>query len=127
MGKVIYGKPIAESTLERLGRVSERLNSHPKLATILIGKNPASEIYIHIKEKRFLANKKYKLKTHKASAKRFKMTRGGKIMRTKGNKGHLRRNKSKRVKRQLSGMVPVSGRKQKKTIKRLVPDIGKRD
>ncbi|MCL4256569.1 MAG: 50S ribosomal protein L35, partial [Anaerolineae bacterium] len=30
--------------------------------------------------------KKYKLKTHKATAKRFKMTGTGKIVRTKGGK-----------------------------------------
>jgi large subunit ribosomal protein L35 len=67
--------------------------------------------------------KKYKLKTHKASAKRFKKTGSGKIVRSKGNKGHLRRNKSKRAKRQLAKKIEVKGSKYKKNISRLVPDI----
>ena len=52
--------------------------------------------------------KKYKLKTHKSTAKRFKVTGTGKVMRTKGGKSHLRRNSSKRVKRQLDKMQSVS-------------------
>ncbi|MEO0598787.1 MAG: bL35 family ribosomal protein, partial [Chloroflexota bacterium] len=40
------------------------------------------------------SKKKYKLKTHKATAKRFKVTGSGKVMRTKGGKSHLRRRKS---------------------------------
>ena len=52
--------------------------------------------------------KKYKLKTHKSTAKRFKVTATGKVMRTKGGKSHLRRRKSSRVKRQLDRMQPVS-------------------
>ena len=35
--------------------------------------------------------KKYKMKTYKAAAKRFKVTKTGKILRTKGGKSHLRR------------------------------------
>jgi large subunit ribosomal protein L35 len=67
--------------------------------------------------------KKYKLKTHKASAKRFKKTGSGKIIRAKGNKGHLRRNRSKRAKRQLSKKIEVKGSKYKNNIRRLVPGI----
>ena len=52
--------------------------------------------------------KKYKLKTHKSTAKRFKVTSTGKVLRTKGGKSHLRRRKSSRVKRQLDRMQPVS-------------------
>jgi len=65
--------------------------------------------------------KKYKLKTHKATAKRFKKTGSGKIMRTKGNKGHLRRRRSKRAKTQLDQMQDVQGKKFKKNIDRLAP------
>ncbi len=65
--------------------------------------------------------KKYKLKTHKATAKRFKKSGSGKLMRTKGNKGHLRRNRSKRAKRQLDGMQEVQGKKIKQNIERLAP------
>lgn len=69
--------------------------------------------------------KKYKLKTHKATAKRFKVTGSGKVMRTKGPKSHLRRKKSVRVKRKLDQMVEVKGAKQRKRIKRLAPYMGK--
>lgn len=39
------------------------------------------------------AKKKYKLKTYKAAAKRFRVTKNGKILRMKGGKSHLRRKK----------------------------------
>lgn len=52
--------------------------------------------------------RKYKLKTHKSTAKRFKVTATGKVMRTKGGKSHLRRRKSTRTKQQLDRMQPVS-------------------
>ena len=67
--------------------------------------------------------KKYKLKTHKATAKRFKLSGSGKIMRTKGNQGHFRRRKSKRAKQKISKMFEVKGRGFNKRIKRLVPDL----
>ena len=51
---------------------------------------------------------KYKLKTHKATAKRFRVTGTGKVMRTKGGKSHLRRKKAKRAKRKFDRMLPVS-------------------
>jgi large subunit ribosomal protein L35 len=65
--------------------------------------------------------KKYKLKTHKATAKRFRKTGSGKIMRTKGHQSHLRRNKSKRSKRQMSRMLEVESRSLRKRIRRLAP------
>ena len=64
--------------------------------------------------------KKYKLKTYKAAAKRFRVTGSGKVMRTKGGKSHLRRRKSKRTKAQLGGMQEVSSADAKR-IKRLAP------
>jgi large subunit ribosomal protein L35 len=69
--------------------------------------------------------KKYKLKTYKAAAKRFRVTKNGKIMRTKGGKSHLRRKKSKRVKRQFSTMLEVTHPADKKRIKRLAPYLKK--
>ncbi|GIK29856.1 MAG: 50S ribosomal protein L35 [Chloroflexi bacterium] len=65
--------------------------------------------------------KKYKLKTHKATAKRFKVTGTGKLMRTKGGKSHLRRNSSKRTKRQWDKTLEVTSSGQAKRIKRLAP------
>jgi len=68
---------------------------------------------------------KYKLKTHKATAKRFRMTGSGKLVRTKGSKSHLRRRKSARVKAQLSSMIPVQGAGIRKRVKRLAPYLSK--
>jgi len=65
--------------------------------------------------------KKYKMKTHKATAKRFRVTAGGKVMRTKGGKSHFRRRKSRRVKQQLDKMQPVSGTAIARRIKKLAP------
>jgi large subunit ribosomal protein L35 len=65
--------------------------------------------------------KKYKLKTYKAAAKRFRATGTGEIMRTKGGKSHLRRRKSKRVKRQFDKMLVIDKPADRKRIKRLLP------
>jgi large subunit ribosomal protein L35 len=70
-------------------------------------------------------DKKYKIKTHKATAKRFKLTGSGKLMRTKIGKGHLRRNTSKRTKRLLSEMIEVTSPSLKRRIRRLAPYLGK--
>jgi large subunit ribosomal protein L35 len=66
---------------------------------------------------------KTKLKTHKATSKRFRLTGSGKLVRTKGGKSHLRRRRSKRAKALLSEMVPVSGRGIIKRVKRLNPNM----
>lgn len=66
---------------------------------------------------------KYKLKTHKATAKRFRLTGSGKLVRTKGGKSHFRRRTSKRTKRLLDEMIPVKGRGIKKRIRRLAPNL----
>jgi large subunit ribosomal protein L35 len=68
---------------------------------------------------------KTKLKTHKATSKRFRLTGAGKLVRTKGGKSHLRRRTSKRTKAQLSEMLEVHGRKIIKRVKRLAPSMGK--
>ncbi len=47
-----------------------------------------------------------KIKTHKATAKRFKVTARGKVMRTHVGKSHLRRRKAKRNKRKPRGRPP---------------------
>ncbi len=64
---------------------------------------------------------KYKLKTHKATAKRFRVTGSGKLVRTKIGKGHLRRNTSKRTKRLFTRMVEVKSRGMVKRVHRLAP------
>ncbi|HSR46603.1 MAG TPA: 50S ribosomal protein L35 [Anaerolineales bacterium] len=68
---------------------------------------------------------KYKIKTHKATAKRFRVTGSGKLVRTKGNKSHLRRKRSARAKAQLSEMLPVETRGLAKRVHRLAPYLNK--
>jgi large subunit ribosomal protein L35 len=64
---------------------------------------------------------KFKLKTHKATSKRFGITGSGIIVRTKGGKAHLRRKRSARVKALFGEMVPVKGRGLIKRIRRMAP------
>ena len=66
---------------------------------------------------------KFKLKTHKATSKRFGITGSGMIVRTKGGKAHLRRKSSKRVKALFAKMIPVQGRGIVKRIRRLAPHM----
>jgi len=68
---------------------------------------------------------KYKLKTHKATAKRFRLTGSGKLVRTKGSQSHLRRKKSKRAKRLYTEMLPVTAKGIAKRVNRLAPYLKK--
>ena len=64
---------------------------------------------------------KVKLKTHKASSKRFRLTGSGMLVRTKGGKSHLRRRTSERTKALFTEMIPVKGKKIILRVKRLAP------
>jgi large subunit ribosomal protein L35 len=64
---------------------------------------------------------KYKIKTHKATSKRFRLTGSGMLVRTKGGKSHFRRRTSKRTKRLLDEMLPVKGRGIIKRVRQLAP------
>ena len=64
---------------------------------------------------------KYKLKTHKATSKRFRLTGSGMLVRTKGGKSHFRRRTSDRTKVLLSEMIPVEGKGFVKVVGRLAP------
>lgn len=64
---------------------------------------------------------KYKMKTHKATSKRFRLTGSGMLVRTKGGKSHLRRRTSKRTKVLLSEMVAVKGKRIIQRVRRLAP------
>ena len=68
---------------------------------------------------------KLKLKTHKATSKRFRLTGSGVLVRTKGGKSHLRRRTSKRTKVLLPEMITVEGDKIIKSVKRLAPYMSK--
>ena len=64
---------------------------------------------------------KYKIKTHKATSKRFRLTGSGMLVRTKGGKSHFRRRTSKRTKMLLDNMVQVKGRGIIKRVRQLAP------
>jgi len=66
---------------------------------------------------------KYKLKTHKATSKRFRLSGSGVLMRTKGGKSHLRRRTSKRTKALLPEMIVVKGENIIKHVRRLAPSM----
>ena len=73
--------------------------------------------------RKIVAGKKIKLKTHKATSKRFRLTGSGLLVRTKGGKSHLRRRTSKRTKALFSEMITVKGSSLIKRIKRLAPNM----
>lgn len=62
----------------------------------------------------------YKLKTHRGTKKRFKITGTGKILRMKGLRSHLRRKKPTRVRRQFDTMVPLASCERKR-VRRGLP------
>ncbi len=67
-----------------------------------------------------------KMKTHKTTAKRFKVTGSGKIRRYKIGKSHLRRKKAARVVRSFDKTMDVTGAGSVRRVKRLVPYIRKK-
>ncbi|MFH1128155.1 MAG: 50S ribosomal protein L35 [Candidatus Omnitrophota bacterium] len=62
-----------------------------------------------------------KLKTRKGVAKRFKLTKKGKIKFFPGGKSHLNSSKLTKKKRHLRKMQGLKGGKEIKYIKRLLP------
>ena len=66
---------------------------------------------------------KTKLKTHKATSKRFRLTGSDLLVRTKGGKSHLRRRTSKRTKALFTEMVVVKGHGIITRVKRLAPNM----
>ena len=62
-----------------------------------------------------------KLKTSKSVSKRFKVTKKGKIKRAKAFTGHLLSGKKRKRKRSLKRGGLVEGRKEKETIRKLLP------
>jgi large subunit ribosomal protein L35 len=60
-----------------------------------------------------------KMKTHSGTAKRFKITGSGKIMRRRANRNHLLEHKSSRVTRRLAGEQALASNDVRE-IKRLL-------
>ena len=67
-----------------------------------------------------------KIKTHKATAKRFRITATGQVMRTHIGKSHLRRRKAKRNKRTFDRRVEYKNFERAKKIKQLAPTLDKK-
>ena len=67
-----------------------------------------------------------KIKTHKATAKRIKVTGTGKIMLGHGFQNHKKRAKAKRSLRRMDDMKPVSAGVARR-VRRLVPGLRVRD
>jgi len=63
---------------------------------------------------------KQKLKTHKATAKRLKITGSGKVLRRKVGLNHLRRNKSPEAVRSMDKYFPLA-KADVRRLKRLLP------
>ncbi len=76
---------------------------------------------------RKVKDSKFKLKTHKATSKRFRLTGSGVLVRTKGGKSHLRRRTSKRTKALFAEMIPVEGENIIQRVHRLAPYLKKKD
>ncbi len=64
--------------------------------------------------------KKYKVKTSKSAAKRFKKTGTGKLVRMKANKSHILNKKTTKRKRNLRKDVVVD-KTNVKTMKKIMP------
>ena len=61
-----------------------------------------------------------KIKTKRGAAKRFKVSKSGKVMRRRGFKSHILSTKSRKRKRRLRQAESVSSYEQK-TMRRLIP------
>lgn len=64
-----------------------------------------------------------KMKTHKSTSKRFRISKGGKgkLMRTKQGKSHFRRRKPHSVRNDYDEMFVVSSKGVRRRVQRLAP------
>jgi large subunit ribosomal protein L35 len=61
-----------------------------------------------------------KMKTHRASAKRFRVTRGGKVLHRKATGNHMLMKKTGSRKRRIEGNAELTAVRERKKIKRLL-------
>ena len=61
-----------------------------------------------------------KMKSHKGAAKRFRVTRNGKVMRRRANLNHMLGKKTSRRKRNLDAPTAVVAESDKKRIRRML-------
>jgi len=66
-----------------------------------------------------------KMKTHKATAKRFRRTKNGKLMRMKVGRNHLRRKKKANKKSDYRHPIPTENSNMKKIVKQVAPNADK--
>ena len=66
-----------------------------------------------------------KMKTHKGTAKRFRLTKKGKVMRMKAGRSHLRRRKRKATNRSFRHAVPSSVKSTIQQVKKTAGDAAK--
>ena len=62
-----------------------------------------------------------KMKTHKGAAKRFRITRTGKVLRMKSSRGHNKQRKRKRTLREQQRMHEVARKGDQKRGRKLLP------
>lgn len=55
MAEILDGKKVSEIIFENIKKEAAELEKKPKLAVILVGNNPASQIYVRIKQKRAIS------------------------------------------------------------------------
>jgi large subunit ribosomal protein L35 len=61
-----------------------------------------------------------KMKTHRAAAKRFRVTRNGKVLHRKATGNHMLTKKSGSRRRRVEGMAEVEATNEQKKLKRLL-------
>jgi large subunit ribosomal protein L35 len=61
-----------------------------------------------------------KSKTHRATAKRFRVTRNGKVLHRKATGNHMLTKKSSSRRRRVEGVAEVGSASDAKTVKRLL-------
>ena len=68
-----------------------------------------------------------KMRTHKSTSKRFRMSQGGKgkLMRTKQGKSHFRRKKTRRLRAQFDELHAVDNPGTQRRVRRLAPYMRK--
>ena len=62
-----------------------------------------------------------KMKTHKGAAKRFRITRTGKVLRMKAASGHNKQKKTKSTLREQKRMHEVMRHGERRRVRRLLP------
>ncbi|MBN1260868.1 MAG: 50S ribosomal protein L35 [Anaerolineae bacterium] len=69
-----------------------------------------------------------KIKTHKSTSKRFRVSQGGKgkLMRSKQGKSHFRRRKPARVRRMYDEMFVVEHKGTQRRVSRLAPYLNEK-